>query len=280
MHYKKISILFFIIFLLPAFSCGKTPVKNSISTGRDSSGNTVRTRFSVPEGYKRIKPEKNSFAEYLQNLPLKRDGAKVYYYDGREKTKDVHAGVVDIDVGKKDLQQCADAIMRLRAEYLYGQEMFEDIHFNFTSGFNAEYSKWREGYRIIVNGNKVSWTKKFGESTTYEEFRSYLDIVFTYAGTLSLEKELKPKKISDMEIGDVFIKGGSPGHAVIIVDMAVNEKTGEKIFLLAQSYMPAQNIHILKNPLNTALSPWYSSDFGETLETPEWTFYYNQLRTF
>ncbi|MBI5404200.1 MAG: DUF4846 domain-containing protein [Ignavibacteriae bacterium] len=280
MPYRKSIIFLLTVFILPSFSCGKTPVKNSVSVGRDSSGNTVRTRFSVPSGYIKVTPKKNSFADYLQNLPLKRDGAKVYYYDGREKTKDVHAGVVDIDIGKKDLQQCADAIMRLRAEYLYGQELYDDIHFNFTSGFNAEYSKWREGYRIIINGNKVSWSKKFGESTTYEEFRSYLDIVFTYAGTLSLEKELKPKKISEMEIGDVFIKGGSPGHAVIVVDMAVNEKTGEKIFLLAQSYMPAQNIHILKNPVNPDLSPWYSSDFGETLETPEWSFKNYQLKYF
>jgi len=272
--------IFLLLLFLPAFSCGKTPVYKSSAVGADSSGNTVRTRFSVPSGYTRVSPEKNSFSAYLQNLPLKPEGSKVYYYDGREKPKEVHAAVVDIDVGTKDLQQCADAVMRLRAEYLFSQKLYEDIHFNFTSGFNAEYSKWREGNRIIVGKNKVSWTKKFGESSSYEDFRTYLDIVFTYAGTLSLEKELKPKKISEMEIGDVFIKGGSPGHAIIIVDMAVNQKTGEKIFLLAQSYMPAQDIHILKNPANTDLSPWYSSDFGESLETPEWTFSSNQLRSF
>jgi hypothetical protein len=272
--------IFLLLLLFPAFSCGKTPVYKSSAVGTDTSGNTVRTRFSVPSGYTRVSPEKNSFTAYLQNLPLKPVGSKVFYFDGREKTKEVHAAVVDIDVGTKDLQQCADAVMRLRAEYLFSQKLYEDIHFNFTNGFNAEYSKWREGYRIIAGKNKISWIKKFGESSSYEDFRTYLDIVFTYAGTLSLEKELKRKKIPEMEIGDVFIKGGSPGHAVIIVDMAVNEKTGEKIFLLAQSYMPAQDIHILKNPANTDLSPWYPSNFGESLETPEWTFSSNQLRSF
>ncbi|WP_334296195.1 DUF4846 domain-containing protein [Clostridioides difficile] len=39
-----------------------------------------------------------------------------------------------------------------------------------------------------------------------------------------------------MKIGDVFIVGGSPGHASIIMDMAENEKTGEKVFMIAQSY--------------------------------------------
>jgi len=43
---------------------------------------------------------------------------------------------------------------------------------------------------------------------------------------------LESVSIKNMNIGDVFIVGGSPGHAVIVVDMAVNSD-GEKIFLLA-----------------------------------------------
>ena len=52
--------------------------------------------------------------------------------------------------------------------------------------------------------------------------------------------------IENIEIGDVFIQGGFPGHAIIVVDLAENE-VGEKCFLVAQSYMPAQEIHVLKN---------------------------------
>ncbi len=52
------------------------------------------------------------------------------------------------------------------------------------------------------------------------------------------------------------------------------------MMLLAQSYMPAQELQILKNPNNTSLSPWYNIDFGTTLETPEWTFSSSQLRRF
>lgn len=283
MRYLSIIILF----LLPALSCGKVPNKNignyksDYIQKSDSTKNTVQTRFIVPDGFKRIAPEKNSFADYLQNLKLKPEGTLVKTYDGKIKEpRDVYDAVVDIDVGNRDLQQCADAVMRLRAEYLYSQNQYEDIHFNFTNGFKAEYSKWREGYRIIVKNNSTSLVKKFAESTSYEDFRNYLDVVFTYAGTLSLAKELKPVELSKMQIGDIFIRGGSPGHAVIIVDMAVNEKTNEKIFLLAQSYMPAQDIQILKNPMNTGLSPWYSVNFGETLETPEWLFKSNELKEF
>jgi hypothetical protein len=106
-----------------------------------------------------------------------------------------------------------------------------------------------------------------------------MEQIFVYAGTLSLSKELKQVSIMDMQIGDVLIKGGSPGHAVIVVDMAINNKTGEKYYIIAQSYMPAQDIQILCNP-NNLESPWYKLEDVENIYTPEWTFTSNQLKRF
>jgi hypothetical protein len=245
------------------------------------AGKTVAERFLPPKGYKRAVQSENSFGAYLQNFKLKPHGAQVHYYNGAVKPNDgIYDAVLDIDVGNRDLQQCADAVMRLRAEYLYGQERYDAIHFNFTSGFRANYNKWQQGYRINVKGNDCSWVKKAAPSTAYASFKDYLQVVFTYAGTWSLEKEMKAVSINDMQIGDVFIKGGSPGHAVIVVDMAVHEQTGEKLFLLAQSYMPAQEIQILKNPMNPNISPWYSPNFSGPLFTPEWTFQRSHLKRF
>jgi len=59
-----------------------------------------------------------------------------------------------------------------------------------------------------------------------------LTIVYGY----SLAKELKPIAVENMKIGDVFIQGGFPGHAIIVVDMAIHVRTGERLFMLAQSY--------------------------------------------
>ena len=89
----------------------------------------------------------------------------------------------------------------------------------------------------------------------------------------------KVSDISLMKIGDVFIQGGFPGHAILVVDMAVNG-SGKKLFLLVQSYMPAQEIHVLNNPVDSDSSPWYKLDFGEILYTPEWTFTRNDLKRF
>lgn len=245
------------------------------------SQNTIQTRFVVPSGFVRTKEAENSFGDFLRNLPLKPAGLSVLYFNGSKKSNNnVYDAVVNLPIGNKDLHQCADAVMRLRADYFYNQKQYDKIHFNFTNGFRVDYSKWRNGERIAVKSNKTSWVKTAKPSDSYESYWKYLETVFTYAGTSSLEKELNPTKISELKIGDVFIKGGFPGHAVIVVDVAVNAKNNQKVFLLAQSYMPAQELQILKNPNNSTLSPWYSADFGTVLETPEWTFSALQLKRF
>ena len=241
---------------------------------------SIAARVEVPRGFERDSLPPGSFGHWLRHLPLKRGRPPVMLYDGTPKgNQDAHVAVVDIDVGTSDLQQCADAVIRLRAEYLYSQARYEDIRFDFTSGDEASFGSWMEGYRPIVRGNKVSWTRSAGPDSSYGAFREYLISLFTYAGSYSLSLELVPvSDVEDISSGDVFILGGFPGHAVIVVDTAMNPASGERIFLLAQSYMPAQEIHLLKNPGDDALSPWYSSRFGEILRTPEWVFRSSQLK--
>jgi hypothetical protein len=245
----------------------------------DPAGMNVKSRFRTPEGFARTAEAGNSFGAYLRNLHLKPHGSEVRLYDGRFKSnRDAYDAVVDLDIGHRDLHQCADAVMRLRAEYLYGQGQYERIHFNFANGFRVDYSEWMQGKRIVVNGNSTRWEQMASPSNSYRDLWNYLEIVFAYAGSLSLSKELRPVPVADMQIGDVFIMGGSPGHAIIVVDMAVDE-SGKKIFLLAQSYMPAQEIHVLRNPDERSISPWYFVPDDELL-TPEWTFSSRDLRRF
>lgn len=244
----------------------------------NENGTHIHSRFNTPKDFERKSARQASFANYLQSLPLKASGSKVQYYDGSIKYKDVYDAVVDMAIDNKNLQQCADAIIRLRAEYFYAQKAYDNISFKLTNGFLVAYSEWIKGNRVIVKGNQTYWQKSTVPSNTHKDFRNYLNFIFTYAGTLSLEKTLYSKELRNIAIGDIFIMGGSPGHAVIVVDLAENPK-GEKVFLLAQSYMPAQEIQILKNPTNKHLSPWYSASIVNELITPEWTFKANHLKT-
>lgn len=199
----------------------------------------------TPAGYTRVQTD--DFGNHIRNYRLKQDKT-VYLYNGRKKeNQTAQYAVLDIPVGIMDLQQCADAVMRIRAEYLYSRN--RPIVF---------YDNNRKP--VQFTGNSLGQLDK------------YLEVVFSRCNSASLEKQMVPKNIHDMKIGDVLIKGGFPGHVVIIVDMAVNAK-GEKIYMLAQSYMPAQDIHIL----NGENGPWYTLKEG-VIDTPEYTFYSNQLR--
>lgn len=241
----------------------------------NSEGGTIEERILLPDGFERL--EVNSYGEYIRELPLLSDGSPVYLYDGSEKAnQDVHVAVLDIDVGEKDLQQCADAALRIRCEFLYQEGEFEQINYQLTNGDEFPYSAYREGYRLQVDGNKTSMVKTADIDDSYECFRNYLNVLYTYAGTLSVQAESTEISKEAMEIGDIFIIGGSPGHCVMVMDICENE-AGEVNFLLGQSYMPAQQIHILKNP--NSKSPWYSvNKLDYPFKTPEWTFEEKCLR--
>lgn len=243
--------------------------------------NTLVNRVNLPPKYKRVQTSESSFAHWLRHIPLKEGNPKVLLFNGQEKAnQSAHAAVIDLDVGTKDLQQCADAVMRLRAEYLLSVKKWYDISFNFTSGDACRYKEWTEGYRPVINGNAVNFVMKASPDNTYAEFKNYMQMVFNYCGTASLSKEMTPVDLENIIAGNVFIQGGFPGHAVIVMDVAKHEETGEKIFLLAQSYMPAQEMHILKNFNDNALSPWFSANFVEHLNTPEWIFKKEDLKQF
>lgn len=247
-----------------------------------SGGNLISERIGVPEGYRRITVPDGGFGEWLRNFKLKPGTPPVRLYNGNPKgNQSVHVAVLDIDAFQGDLQQCADSVMRLRAEYFYSRKRFDDIHFNFTSGDRIPFSRWSKGERPAVRGNTVVWTGGHAKGTARENFREYLKTVFTYAGTDSLSRELKPVS-SPAEVlpGDMFIHGGFPGHVVLVVDVAERISDGKRIFLLAQGFMPAQDMHLLRNPNDEARSPWYVPGDGSRLVTPEYTFDWSELRRF
>jgi len=276
----------FLLSLLLVITCLAVPAQalenNYPWLEKYDRSSSIAANIPVPEGFKRIDAGPASFAEWLRELPLKPAGEPVRLFNKKLKNnQEAHFRVIDIDAGRGDLQQCADAVMRLRAEYLYSTKKLDSISFDLTGGPAFGFKKWSEGFRIKEEKGKIKWVSSATAGTGRDNFQKYLTSLFIYAGTYSLSKQLKtvPHPVN-MKIGDVFIKGGFPGHAVIIVDMAENAASGKKLFLIAQSYMPAQDIHILKNPSDPALSPWYDADIKGRLETPEWTFEKDQLKSF
>lgn len=246
-------------------ACGQSKNDAPAGTKPGEAGNVSNTSLvyktigaiPAPDGFKRIVAAPGSFAEWLRLVPLREDKT-VYLYNGAVKrNQSAQFAVVDIPVGKKDLQQCADVVMKLRAEYLFAQKKYSEIAFMDYSG------KW---YKWQVGGNRAA-------------FDNYLQTVFGWCGSASLEKQLKPvNDYNNIQTGDVLVKGGFPGHAVTVVDMATDEN-GKKVFMLVQGYQPAQDIHVLINPVNNKLSPWYEISDEEIIITPEWQFTKKNLKT-
>ena len=264
---------------------GQTKTDGSFTESESGTANLIRPegmtlaqRFAVPDGFRRTKADKDSFCTFLRNYPLKEDQSPVLLYDQTPKgNQNSHAAVFKLPLEQEDLQQCADSIMRMYAEYFWHTGQYDRIAFHFVNGFYAQYQKWREGWRIQIQGNQVSWALTTGYDDSYENFQKYLRIVFSYASTISMEAESEPVGPDQIRAGDILIQSGSPGHVVMVADICKNER-GEKAFLLAQGYMPAQEFHVLKNPMHED-DPWYyETEVVFPFLTPDYTFPRGSLR--
>ncbi|OIQ18154.1 DUF4846 domain-containing protein [Lacinutrix sp. MedPE-SW] len=257
----------------------KSIVSHADLINKDSS--TIKSRVKLPNGYKRILYKKGSFQEYLQNYNLKPFGSKIINFDDSEYYwQRGHIGILDLPVPKNGLQQCADALIRIRSEYLWDANRQDEIGFNFTSGHYCSWIEYAKGYRPKVSGNKVTFSKTATANYSKSNFYKYLNLIYMYSGTLSLSQELEPiTNIKELKIGDMLIIGGSPGHIVMLADEAINNKN-EKLFLLIQGNTPAQSVHLVKNLEDSKISPWYNLKMNAVIPVSNYTFYNSKFVRF
>jgi hypothetical protein len=243
---------------------------------------TVADGFAVPAGFLRVAVEDGGFGDWLRRLPLKPADSGVTLHDGRPVTDHgTVAAVIDIDVGRSDLQQCADAVMRLRAEYLFSRRLPGLIGFELYSGERYRFEAYAEGLTPAPSGERIAWQSGPPRDSSHASLRRWLDIVYGFASTRSLSHELRPVgSLADAAIGDVLIHPGAPGHAVIIVDLALDPASGRRLALLAQSSMPARDVHILRNTIEPGLGAWFELVEGRPFVTPGRTFAPDELKRF
>jgi hypothetical protein len=244
----------------------------------DPEGMTQETRILPPEGYERIPAANDSFLAFMRRQPLYKNGASKCSYRGSVIGRGHAAAVYTLPIGREGYQECADSIIRLWSEYFFTTGQTERIAFSLTNGYKTDYESWRSGKRVLAFGN-VAWGMKLaGYDDSVQQFHNYLMAVMHYAGTRSLEAESKPVSVQDARAGDILVNGGSPGHAVVIVDEAINE-AGERCFLLAQGHMPAQSCHILTGA-GAAQNPWYTAEqlSGDSIPVSSYPFTGEALR--
>ncbi len=240
---------------------------------------TLEARFPPPRGFARVPLPARSFGAWLRALPLAPPGTPVKSYLGRVVLPADHpnlAAVVAIDVGDADLQQCADSVIRLHAEWLYAQGR-RDQSYRAASGAAMPFARWARGERMVPNGMGFAWKASARADGGRAAFRRWLDGVFAFANTGSLARDAEPVAPDDLRPGDFVVQPGSPGHAVLVLDVA---RAGDRrALLLGQGFMPAQSFQVLRPAEGAA---WFLVEPGATaLETPFWrAFSWKALRRF
>ena len=73
-------------------------------------------------------------------------------------------------------------------------------------------------------------------------------------------------------LGHLPLKPGRP--AVLLFDgtQKGNQEAHVAVLNMDVGNMPAQEMHLLRNPGDARGGPWYDADFGQELKTPQWTF--------
>ena len=210
----------------------------------DSNPNNYATIGDIPtpEGFVRIDGDDPKYSEFLRSLALKPKRSVVkYYWGGVADLQELNYAVVDLPL-LSNAEQCADVCMRLRAEYLYHIGNLDNIYF------------------LDVNGNVLNYN---GEKSK-ESLEDYLREVFRVANTYSLSRQMDKRRLADIQPGDVFVypapNSNSYGHAVMVADVAQNQNTGKKAIMLVEGFIPARNIHIMRNSQDSSASPWFILD--------------------
>lgn len=214
---------------------------------RASTATTVGEIPVGKPGFARMDNAPNAWAASLRALPLRSPGTPVLDYQGKPVSMGAFR-VIDLPLVPGDLQQCADSILRLRASYERASGL--DPAFRYTSGFVSRWSAWAKGDRPTVRGNlvQVRATGKIDNSNA--AFEAWLADLFMYAGTRSLMRDTLAVEggITDVQPGDIVGYGGSPGHAVLILDVATNGTS--RLVLVGQGFMPAMDFHLCAGPEN------------------------------
>jgi hypothetical protein len=209
-----------------------------------------------------------SFAAFLRDLPLRPPGSPVRTHTGAELRSGDHPGVaavVELDLSRADLQQCADTVLRMHAEWRWSRGEQLRAAYEYTSGDLASFASWARGERPLVEGSKVRFVPKAPASDDHASYRRWLESVFTYAGTVSIAREGQRVARDELAAGDYFVLPGGPGHAVLVLDVAADD-AGRRVALLGQGFMPAQDMHVLRDASGSA---WFSLEV-DAVDTPFW----------
>lgn len=213
-------------------------------------------RMAVPAGFNRVGVAEGSFAEWLRHLPVAPVDSPVKSAKGRVILAAGHpnlAAVVVLQPHMARLLSAGNMLIRLRGEYCWSAGQTENLSFHFMSGQRYAWQAWMQGVRTVLRERKVVFRKTDSRGCGRADFCQYLETVFRYASTYSLLDDTRRVEDGAIGIGDILLRPGRPGHAMLVVDVATNAD-GDVRILLGEGGMPVQTFHILQSDAD---NPWF-----------------------
>ncbi len=225
-------------------------------------GEDLATLYPEPTGYRRVAIEPGSFAEYVRHLAVLPDTASVRYYDGRPVQQwPGNTRVLDMPfLFCSDVEQCADMALRLVSEYFWQTDRADSLAFRLQNGQEIVWREWRAGQRFRYDAQSDRHVRSRGAAdssrTAFEEFLFYL---FHWTGSVALKRDLRRIAASDLQPGDLIVQNtsGAMGHVSVILDAAVNAE-GERLYLIANGWTPAQSMFIRQPQAGEGIDGWFS----------------------
>jgi|GEM_PF-2231807 len=274
---KNRHIAYYVVSLIMMGTIGCKTSLSAQSIYINTAGTTVETRFKLPEGYERVPATKNSYTSFLRRLRLMTYGSATYNNSASETPQ---IGLLNLSV-IENMQENIHLCIRLRSEYFFEREQYNKIAFSIITKDRVDYIRWSEGLNIAING-KLHSTKQQRGVNRIITFQNFLKFIFTHSTIKTIMLDVQPTPISNIMPGDMFIQPEHPGNAVIVLDVAYNRATGDRIFLLAKHNKRSQIAYVLDNPKEGwSGSPWYHANIkGNKITTPDFVFYKTDLRRF
>ncbi|MBN2562977.1 MAG: hypothetical protein JXQ75_18800 [Phycisphaerae bacterium] len=244
----------------------------------------LAARIPAPAGFARVSVPVGSFADWLRYLPTASEAASVMTARSKVVLAADHpnlAAVIALQPHGERLLNATNMLIRLRAEYSWFAGRGAGLAFHFTSGHRASWQAWAGGARPSVDGREVEFRRAAEADGSRESFCCYLEVVFRYASSYSLLDDTRAAEDRAIEAGDIFVRPGRPGHALMILDIATDAADATDVagapgegtrwaergstaqpaaraqvkVLLGQGGTPAQTFHVLRNDAGSAWFP-------------------------
>ncbi len=240
---------------------------------------TLFGRIPEPFAFERQPLEAGSFAAWLRYLPLLPGKPDLLRFNGALSShQQAYYAILDVPIGNQDAVHGVEAALLLKSLYMLSHGDESAISILLNSGAAVSYAQWQQGYRFVSRGNEVFWEQGPRRGTGWQDVLDFLVSAFPLTNTGALREVTVKIPPAELTNGSMLFHDAASGHVVIVLDVAIHPQTGDKLFLLAQGFTPAHQLHVLVNPKDPTISPWYRLYPDQTLETPLYIFHYGLLR--